>query len=266
MKTLGSAVPFWLVSADGTAIQAYRFGTGDPVVIVGGAFSTAEAAVDLASSLAGAGFGAWIYDRRARGRSEDTTPYAPQREGEDLAAVISAAGGSAAVLGHSSGAVLALFAAGTGVPVRHLFLSEPPFSFSDDPAAAALPARLQKLVDAGRAAEAVTTFQIDAVGLPPEMVEQMTQSPAFAQLVPLAQSAVYDATLAAELPSPTPAMLAVTSPITILLGDETFPILTRSCELLDEALPAAELVHVPESSHHSIDAAATTKVITSRLS
>lgn len=195
------------------------------------------------------------------------TPRPMPRSGrpKDLAAVISATDRPTAVLGHSSGAVLAYFAAGEGVPVRHLFLSEPPFSFADDRAAAALPARLQAMVDAGRAADAVTTFQIEAVGLPEQMVEQMRQTPMFAQLVPLAQSVVHDATLAATLPRPSQNMLAVTSPITILLGDETFPILSRSCEQLDEALPGAELVRVPESKHHSIDAAATTRVITARL-
>ncbi|AFV88287.1 alpha/beta hydrolase fold protein [Acidipropionibacterium acidipropionici ATCC 4875] len=254
-----------VVSADGTPIQAYRFGDGDPVVIVGGAFSTAEAGVDLATSLAGAGYAGWTYDRRARAGSGDTAPYAPERESEDLAAVIAATDGPAAVLGHSSGAVLAYFAAGEGVAVRHLFLSEPPFNFADDPSAFALADRLQAMVDAGQDGEAVTTFQIEGVGLPAEMVEQIRQTPDFAKLLPLAQSVVYDATLTAASPRPSKKMLAVTSPITILIGEGTFPIIARACELLDEILPAAELVRVPESGHHAIDAPATTRVIAARL-
>jgi pimeloyl-ACP methyl ester carboxylesterase len=51
------------------------------------------------------------YDRRGRGESGDTLPYAVEREIEDLGALISEAGGSAAVFGHSSGATLALQAA-----------------------------------------------------------------------------------------------------------------------------------------------------------
>lgn len=265
MNALAGAEQVRVVSADGTPIQAYRFGDGDPVVIVGGAFSTAEAGADLASTLAGAGYAGWTYDRRARAGSGDTSPYAPAREAEDLAAVIAASGGPAAVLGHSSGAVPAFFAAGEGVPVRHLFLSEPPFTFSDDPSAFALAARLQAMVDAGQDGDAVTTFQIEGVGLPAEMVEQLKQTPDFAKLLPFAQSVVYDATVTAAVPEPSPEMLAVTSPITILIGDDTFPILSRSCELLDEILPAAELVRVPESKHHAIDAAATTRVIAARL-
>jgi hypothetical protein len=254
-----------VVSADGTPLAAHRVGEGDPIVIVGGAFSTAAAGADLAAALAEAGYAAWTYDRRARDGSGDTPPYAPEREAEDLAAVISATGGPAAVLGHSSGAVLVFFAAGQGVPVRHLFLSEPPFRFGQDEPAGDLPARLQAHVDAGELAEAVTTFQIEGVGLPVPMVEQLKQSPLFGQLLPLAQSAVYDATLTAAVPSPTEAMLSVRAPITILLGDETFPVLVRSCQLLAEAIPGAELVQVPESKHHGVDPAATTRVLAERL-
>jgi pimeloyl-ACP methyl ester carboxylesterase len=101
-------------SADGTRIAYEHVGEGYPVVVVGGAFSTWEAGLPLATALAGLGLSGVAYDRRARAGSGDTAPYAPFREAEDLTAVIDAVGGRAAVLGHSSGAVLALFAAGEG--------------------------------------------------------------------------------------------------------------------------------------------------------
>lgn len=68
------------------------------------------------------------YDRRGRGDSTDTLPYAVEREVEDLAALISRAGGSASVYGHSSGAALALHAAAHGLPIDRLILHEPPYS------------------------------------------------------------------------------------------------------------------------------------------
>ena len=136
-------------SADGTTIAYHEQGEGPAVVIVNGAMSTAGDAGDLASALAGAGYRAVSYDRRARVDSGDTRPYAPQREAEDLAAVIDAVGGVAAVLGHSSGAVLALYAGSLGVRVGHLFLSEPPFNFGDD-APEGFEQRLQQLVDDGK--------------------------------------------------------------------------------------------------------------------
>jgi hypothetical protein len=72
--------------------------------------------------------------------------------------VIDAVGGDAAVFGHSAGAVLALFAAGEGVPMSRLFLSEPPLRFGVDEPPPDLAERLQALVDAGSGEEAITLF------------------------------------------------------------------------------------------------------------
>ncbi|QJU55949.1 alpha/beta hydrolase [Herbiconiux sp. SALV-R1] len=253
------------MSADGTTIAYTVVGDGPPVAIVGGAFSTAAAGAPLAAALAEAGYRGVTIDRRARGESGDTAPYAPEREADDLAAVIEAVGGDAAVLGHSSGAVLALFAAAQGVPVRHLFLSEPPFRFGVDEPAADLPERLQALVDGGRSGDAVTLFQREAVGLPEAVVQQIRSSPMFDSLVPLAQSVVYDALLTRAVSTPTPAMLAVSTPVTILRGDPTFPMLVTAADRLAAAIPTAELVIVPESHDHGLDPAGTTRELTRRL-
>ena len=194
-------------SADGTPIACGTVGTGPVVVVVNGAMSTASDARGIADALAGQGFTGVVYDRRARGESGNTRPYVPEREVEDLAAVIEAAGGRAAVLGHSSGAIVALFAASRGVSIEHLFLSEPPFRFGVGEPDPTLPERLQQLVDDGHRGEAVTTFQLEGVGLPKEIVEQIRSSPMFDGLVAIAQSVVYDATIARDLSDPTAEMV-----------------------------------------------------------
>ena len=253
-----------VTSEDGTPIAYDTIGAGPVVVVVNGAMSKASDAAPLAQALADAGFTGVVFDRRARGDSGDTRPYSPDREAEDLAAVISATGGAAAVLGHSSGAILALFAASRGVPIDHLFLSEPPFRFGEDDPANDLPDRLQQMVDDGRRADAVTTFQLEGVGLPPAIVEQIRDSPMFDGLLAIAQSVVYDATLARDLSQPTPQMLTITMPVTILLGSDTFPLLEAAAPRLAEAITAAELVRVPESAGHRPDPAATARVIAER--
>lgn len=252
-------------SADGTPLALHSIGSGDAVVIVGGAMSTAADAAEIAAALAGRGFRAITYDRRARRDSGDTAPYAPEREAEDLAAVIAWAGGDAAVLGHSSGAVLALFAASRGVPVRHLFLSEPPFSFGVDESAPDLPERLQAAVSEGRPDEAITLFQREAVRLPDDVVAQIRQSPMFEGLVPLAQSVVYDATLTRAVATPTDAMLEIREPVTILCGAQTFPMLADAAQRLSAAMPTAELLIMPESVMHRLDPGAAARVIAERL-
>ncbi len=252
-------------SADGTPIAYTATGDGPVVVIVNGALSLAVDAASLAAALVDAGFRAVTWDRRARGSSGDARDSAPDREAEDLAAVIAAIGGDAAVLGHSSGAVLALFAASRGVPIRALFLSEPPFGFGATEAPEDLADRLQHLVDAGRLDEAITTFQLESVRLPQQMVDQIRASDEFAALLPLAQSTVYDTRLVAQVSTPTAEMLAVTMPVTVLRGEQTFPVLIAGSDRLANAIPDAELVIVPESVMHRADPVATARVIGERL-
>ena len=114
-----------VTSADGTQIAYDRLGGGPPVVLVSGLFCDRRTTSRLAETLAES-FTVYNYDRRGRGDSGDTAPYAVAREVEDLAALIAEAGGSASVYGHSSGAGLALQAAARGVPITGLVLPSPP--------------------------------------------------------------------------------------------------------------------------------------------
>src|SRR4051794_36849342 len=154
-------------SADGTAIAFDRLGHGSPIIMVVGAFNTRSTAAPLARALEER-FAVLNYDRRGRGDSGDTEPYAIEREIEDLAALIGEAGGSASVFGYSSGAVLALKAAARGVAITNLVLYEPPFRA--DASFPALPGdlveRLQELIRAGRRGDAVELYQMKAVGIP----------------------------------------------------------------------------------------------------
>lgn len=152
-------------SADGTSIAFEVHGTGRPIVLTAGALSTAASTRPLAEAFAVAGWRGVCWDRRGRGASGDTAPYAPEREIEDLGAVITAVGGDAIVFGHSGGAVLTLLAAGSGVPMSHLFVSEPVLRFGQDEPPADLADRLQALVDDDRPEEAVLTFQRENVRL-----------------------------------------------------------------------------------------------------
>jgi pimeloyl-ACP methyl ester carboxylesterase len=106
-----------VTSRDGTIIAFDQLGDGPPVILVCGGSTDRKANAPLAGLLA-EHFSVFNYDRRGRGDSEDTAPYAVEREVEDVDAVISAAGGSASVYGTSSGAALALEAAASGVTVR----------------------------------------------------------------------------------------------------------------------------------------------------
>src|SRR3569833_3098183 len=116
-----------VTSRDGTTIAFHSTGDGPPVVLVAGALGTRGSGPgELEVLLAAAGFTAYGYDRRGRGDSGDTRPYAVEREVLDLAAVVEAAGGTASVFGMSSGGQLVLRAA-RGLPqIRRVAVYEPP--------------------------------------------------------------------------------------------------------------------------------------------
>ncbi|NRQ36747.1 alpha/beta hydrolase, partial [Nonomuraea sp. NN258] len=117
-----------VTSEDGTVIAYDRVGQGPAVILVDGALSHRASGINTALAAALSGhFTVYTYDRRGRGESGDTTPHAPEREIEDLAALIAEAGGSAHVYGISSGAALALAAAESGLPITKLAVFEPPF-------------------------------------------------------------------------------------------------------------------------------------------
>ena len=252
-------------SSDGTRIAYRRFGSGRPIVFVGGALSTAAAAGPLAAGFAEAGLQGVTYDRRGRDESGDTAPYAPEREAEDLGTVIEAVGGAAVVLGHSSGAVLALFAAAEGVPMTHLFLSEPPLRFGQNEPRTDLADRLQALVDQGENEQAVLLFLREDIDMPEPAIEHLHASPAFAGLVPLAQTTVYDNQLVGSVSTPTAAMLGVDVPTTILRGDPTVPLIVTAAERLAAAMPGTQLVVVPESHDHGVDPAGTVREVRARI-
>ncbi len=117
-----------VISKDGTAIAFDQSGHGPAVILVTGALTTRADWAHLAACLA-PHFSVFAYDRRGRGDSGDTAPYAVEREVEDLDALITEAGGSAFVFGHSSGAALALEAAvQLGEKIKKLAMYEAPYN------------------------------------------------------------------------------------------------------------------------------------------
>src|SRR5918999_4981793 len=161
-----------LTSSDGTTIAFERSGDGPPVILVCGGSTDRMANAPLADLLAEQ-FTVFNYDRRGRGDSGDTAPYAVEREVQDLDAVIAAAGGSASVYGTSSGAALALEATASGLSVTRLALWEPPFILEGRPRPPADTAKTYtELVAAGRRGDAVEFFISQGGGLPPQFVAE----------------------------------------------------------------------------------------------
>ena len=202
------------------------------------------------------------YDRRGRGDSGDTLPYAVDREIEDLAALIDEVGGSAAVFGYSSGGTLALKAAAGGLSISHLVLYEPPFRrAADDPGLPQdFPQQLSELIAADRRSDAVELYQTKAVRIPPPVVAQMRESPFRPHLEAIAHTLVYDATIVGDLSLPTELIASIATPALVLCGTGTSPFMRVAAAAVADALPAGRLSE-PQSQGHGINPHATAPVV-----
>ncbi len=246
-------------SKDGTVIAYDRTGDGPAVVLIHPAFGHRVGNPELASLaqlLASSGYSVYSYDRRGRGESGDTQPYAVEREIEDLAAVISAAGGSAAIYSMSSGAALALRAANEGLPIRSLALFEPPFIVDDSrpPTPDNLRSELASLAAAGRRGDAVALFMAN-VGTPAEMIAQFRTEPWFAGLEAVAHTLAYDVAILEGTQGGhplSPSLTAhVTQPTLVIVSSPGLPWMHNGCQALVDALPGARLVEL-EGEFHSL--------------
>ena len=233
-----------VISKDGTAIAFVRSGKGSPIILVGGALADRSADAPLAALLA-QHFTVFNYDRRGRGESGDTAPYAVEREVEDLEALIIEAGGSAFVVGGSSGAVLALEAA-RKLPITKLALYEPPFIVDDSrpPLPADYVAQLIELISSGRRGDAVEFFMTKAVGVPAEFVAQMQNAPMWPALEAAAHTLVYDGTIMGDTmsgsPLPVKQWASVTVPTLVMDGGASPAWARNAVQALADALPNAQ--------------------------
>jgi alpha-beta hydrolase superfamily lysophospholipase len=237
-------------SADGTQIAFDRAGTGPALILVDAALGfrgfgpMGALAAELASS-----FTAIRYDRRGRGESTDTPPYAVEREVEDLQALVEAAGGSAFAYGFSSGAVLLLHAALAGIALPKLALLEPPLALEDERDESDLGAEVAELVAAGRRGDAVEHFN-KSIGVPEEMLAGMRDAAFWPTLEQAAHTLVYDTTLMEDQDT----LLAeraptVTAPVLLLDGGASPPWAAAAVGALAGILPHAERRTLPGQTH-----------------
>ncbi|RZD71245.1 hydrolase [Streptomyces albidoflavus] len=231
-----------VVSRDGTPIAYGTRGSGPALVLVGGAMTTGEHAAPLAGLLADS-FTVVTYDRRGRGRSGDTRPYAVGREVEDLAEVIRAVGGPAALYGVSSGAALALHAASAGTAVSRVALYEPPFTVGE-----ADPSRREALLAADDRGGAVELF-MTRIGLPPEMIAGARRSPAWPGLEAVAPTLAYDDELLGDGAPPLDRLALVPVPALVMAGSASPPAMTEAARTVAEALPEGTYRELDGQTH-----------------
>lgn len=243
-------------STDGTSIAFEVIGAGEPLILVGGAFcdrSTPTSGSPLAALLAHR-FTVFSYDRRGRGDSGNAHPNVSGREVEDLAALISKAGGSASVFGNSSGGLLALDAAVQGLPIPKLVLYEPPVildtararSFVD------LAKQLDEAVAGNRRSEAVELFFSKVMQMPAPSVAQMRMSPIWSGLEEVAHTLSYDLLITARGPGRLEQVSAVRAATVVMNGGASPSWMRESILTLARAIPDARH-RTLEGQTHAVD-------------
>jgi pimeloyl-ACP methyl ester carboxylesterase len=241
-----------VTSRDGTSIDVDRSGEGPPVVLVTGGSVDRSANAGLARELSKS-FTVFNYDRRGRGDSTDTPPYAIEREIEDIEAVIAEAGGSAHLYGSSSGAALAMYAAASGLPLMKLALWEPPFILDE---AQRPPAdqveQYETMVTEGRRGDAVEYFMTKVIGMPAEMVAGMRGQPWWPAQEALAHTLAYDARIMGDYSLPTDPAASVKAPTIVIAGGADFPWMRETAEALANALPDGQ-ARILDGQGHDVD-------------
>ena len=241
-------------SADGTTIAFDKHGKGPALILVDGALehrSMDSETARLGTRLSEC-FTVFHYDRRGRGDSTDTQPYAVEREMEDLDAIITEAGGSACVFGISSGAALAMQAAiRLGNRIKKLAMYEAPYN--DDEAARrawrAYRKQLAEVLADGRRGDALALFMM-LVGMPPEHLDAVRQHPLWPIWEAAAPTLAYDAAIMGEDASvPTEKAAQVAAPTLVMDGEASFPFMHVTATALANAIPHAEHRTLPGQTH-----------------
>jgi pimeloyl-ACP methyl ester carboxylesterase len=243
-----SSVAF-AAARDGTKIAFEQVGNGPALILVGGALSDRQGGKPLASKLVDH-FTVYTYDRRGRGESGDTKPYAVEREIEDLDALIERAGNRAYLYGVSSGGALALQGAAKLGPAKvpKLAVYEPPYGqaerdFNEQKA------RVSQLVQTGKPGDAAAYF-FSAIGMPPQALEGMKRSPEWETIKKLDFTLVYDYAILGNGGVPE-IVKQITVPTLVMDGEKSTGFMRPAADRIAELVPNAQRKTITGQAHQA---------------
>lgn len=246
MSTTTDTATQFATSADGTPIAYERIGAGPAVVIVDGALCSREMGPSraVAEHLA-EHYTVYIYDRRGRGESGDTATVTPEREVEDLEAVITAAGEPVRIVGFSSGCALVLATIQHSANIAKAALYEFPMIIDDSrpPAPETYLDDQRASIAAGKPGEAIKRF-MRLVGMPAPLVALFPLFPGWSKTKRAGHTLVNDALLIGDTqsgkPIPEGRYADVTLPTVVYAGGKSPAWLRNANAALAEAIPGSE--------------------------
>ncbi len=239
------------ISKDGTSITYEKTGKGPTIILVNGALGHRQhnGESDLAAMLA-KHFTVIFYDRRGRGESTDTKPYAVEREIEDIEALVIDAGGSAYLYGPSSGAALSLLAAEKLGPekIKKLALFEPPYGSDTKQEYAKEKDKVNELVTIGKIDEAVT-FYLGRRWITPDKMEAMKKSPEWKAMVDIGHTLVYDFEVLGDGMVPVDDVKNITIPTLVMDGEKSFDFMHATADTVAKTIPGSVRKTIKGQTH-----------------
>lgn len=242
-----------VISKDGATIVYEKIGSGKPLILVDGALCCRSfGPMPKLATLLADHFTVYYYDRRGRGDSTDVQPYSPQKEVDDIAALVKEAGGSAYLAGLSSGAALALLAAETGLSLPKIALYEPPYVYEKDSAQSKIDhgANLNSLLASDKRGEAMKYFMVKMVGMPAIVGFIMQLMPMFRKLKTVAHTLPYDAAVMGDFTVPTERIARITNKALIAGGGKSPATLHNAVQSVADILPNKELRWLEGETHN----------------
>ena len=137
------------------------------------------------------------------------------------------------------------------LPITRLVLYDPPFLGDEESTRrfTDLAEQLETLIASGRRGEAVALFQTQAVGIPPEVVEQQRHAPFWPSLEEIAHTLVYDATILGEMTALAAQLPTIAVPTLVLSGAENQERLLQAARAVAAAVPQAEYRNLLGQTH-----------------
>lgn len=241
-------------SHDGTSVACHVTGRGSPLVLVHGATADHNRWTPVLSTLEQR-YTVHALDRRGRGASGDNPTYAFEREVEDIAAVVDGIGGPVDLVAHSYGALLSLEASLHAANIRKLVLYEPPVPTKLAPVLTQLLDRVDALVAAGDRDAAVTLFLSEGARVPPHELTLMKSLPAWSARVAAAHTIARELRAVDAYHMDSARFATMRTPTLLMLGGASPPYFRAAIELVQAALPHAQLCVLPNQQHVAMDTA-----------
>ncbi len=240
-------------SADGSLIGVERRGDGPPLVLVHGSTADRFRWAPVVDRLA-QWFTVDAMDRRGRGLSTaESEPYALEREAEDVAAVVQAAGEDVYLVGHSYGAICCLEAALLTPAIGRMTLYEPPI-----PTAGRVvfpPGAHESVRDAAASGDReriLTVFFERVIQVPSSGIDAMRSTPMWQSRLAAAHTLVREGD-AVNAYRVTDRLSSITVPVRLLLGTESPDYYLPAAEAVRSVVPQADIVPLSGQAHLAID-------------